>query len=171
DKKTIIILDKPVYNEDIESYIVGVYGRLYSDSDWVDYVKSFIQRYTDNGYSVYMKLHPFSNKIAESRFEGVEFLNRNQNLRRAFNFKPTVLGWGSKELLYSLSRGCPSYSFVSNAHISDEYLDDERRVSERIVFEGKGIAKVISGCYVGLPVNMSVRFIENFQRTCEVVNG
>lgn len=169
--KSVVILDKPVFNDEIESYIIKKFGVKYSDESWVEYINTSVIDYKKQGCSVYIKLHPFSSKDAELRFNGEKFLNRQQNLRKVFDCQPVVFGWGSKELLFALARGCVTFSLISNGHILNEYLNEEREIDKRILTELNGVGKIFSMYYKALPVKMNVRLIENFQRTCEVVNG
>lgn len=168
-EKVMVVMDKPVFNEEIEAHICNEYGSEYSDERWVAFVQDLVSTYMHKGYKVLIKLHPYSSKDAEGRFSNLKFANRNLNLRYSFKVAGAVVGWGSKELVYAMNEGCKVYSCISNAHIPKEYIDLDGQVFGGKYFENLVCDKLIRRSYKKIPINMNVRMIENYQRTCEVV--
>ena len=168
-KKILVVMDKPVFNEEIEAYICKEYGCDYSDEKWVAFVQDLISTYKDKGYKVLIKLHPYSSKDAEGRFSNITYSNRNLNLRYSFKVADVVIGWGSKELVYAMNEGCKVYSYISNAHLPKKYISLDGQVCGDKYFEDLVCEKLIRRSYKRIPIKMNVRMIENYQRTCEVV--
>lgn len=164
--ESILILDKPVFNKEIEKFIVHEYGYKYSDEFWLSCMATLISEQKKNGRIIVVKPHPFSELTCQERFSNVIFLNRNLNTRKLYQVSSEVHGWGSRELLYSSHYQCPSYSYITNAHVPNSILGNNRTVIREKVISH--IQTLLDEYYLGMPINFNIKKIDNFQRTTEI---